>query len=460
MNGRLLMTGIEKQIDDLRASIRNLSDEIITNMNKEVARADVVSRDSGVKTATLIGGASLISMVLTILVLQFNVVRPLSGLVQVVQKLAANNYDVVVHGTRRRDEVGVLARNINILKEKALEAIRLREQAINDERAMVNRSIGTGISSLATKNLTYRITEDLPSAYAGLQKNFNAAMDQLENVIRTVSASTRTISSGTNEISSASDDLSRRTESQAANLEETAAAVAEITGKVKLSAQGANEARDIAASARENATRGGQVVQKAVESMRGIERSSKEITNIISVIDEIAFQTNLLALNAGVEAARAGEAGKGFAVVASEVRALAQRSSQAAKEIKTLIDSATAEVTQGVALVTETGASLKHIIESVVRINEVVSEVAVAAEEQSSGLAEVNTAVDQIDQTTQQNASMVEEATAATQELAQQSQELARLVASFITSASEALDGRASPSTVRRAGSGARIASA
>ena len=440
--GQQLMKGIETQVDDLRTSIRGMSDEILQNMNDEVANADAISKASAFETVAFIGGASLLSIVLAVLVLQFNVVRPLGALVRVVQKLAASDYAVDVPGIKRRDEVGVLAGNINVLKQNALEAIRMRQQAIDDERALVNRSIGTGIGSLASKNLTYRITEKLPEAYAGLQKDFNAAMDELENVIRTVTASTRTISNGTHEISSASDDLSRRTESQAANLEETAAAVAEITGKVKLSAQGAHEARDIAASARENATRGGQVVQKAVDSMRGIEKSSKEITNIISVIDEIAFQTNLLALNAGVEAARAGEAGKGFAVVASEVRALAQRSSQAAKEIKTLIDSATAEVIEGVTLVTETGASLKHIIESVVRINEVVSSVAAAAEEQSAGLAEVNTAVDQIDQTTQQNASMVEEATAATQELASQSQELAKLVASFVTSASAALQGK------------------
>ncbi len=265
-------------------------------------------------------------------------------------------------------------------------------------------------------------------------------MDQLEGVIRAVTSSTFTINTGTSEISAASDDLSRRTESQAASLEETAAAVAEITGKVKLSAEGANNARTIAGLARDNAMKGGEVVRRAVDSMRGIEKSSREITNIIGVIDEIAFQTNLLALNAGVEAARAGDAGKGFAVVASEVRALAQRSSEAAKEIKKLIETATAEVERGVTLVTDTGTSLSDIIESVMKINEVVGSIALAAEEQSTGLVEVNTAVDEMDQTTQQNASMVEQATAATQHLASQSRELAQLVSTFITSAEAAVD--------------------
>ncbi|MFT3674244.1 HAMP domain-containing protein [Aestuariivirga sp.] len=198
--GQMLMKEIETQVDDLRTSIRGMSDEILKNMNDEVAQADAISKASALETAAFIGGASLISIVLAVLVLQFNVVRPLGALVRVVQRLAASDYAVDVPGVKRRDEVGVLASNINVLKQNALEAIRMRQQAIDDERALVNRSIGTGIGSLASKNLTYRITEKLPEAYAGLQKDFNAAMDELENVIRTVTASTRTISNGTHEI--------------------------------------------------------------------------------------------------------------------------------------------------------------------------------------------------------------------------------------------------------------------
>ena len=439
LKSKQLIRGIEDKVDDLRASTRSMTGKIMKDMNEKVKAAQADAAQTTSATTLLLGGASIVAILVAVLVLQFSVVRPLTGLVRVVQRLAVSDYEVEVKGTRRRDEVGQLAANIAILRDNAIAAIREREKAIADERDLVNHSIGAGISSLAGKNLTYRITEDLPEAYAELQKNFNSAMDQLEGVIRAVTTSTLTINSGTNEISAASDDLSRRTESQAASLEETAAAVAEITGKVKLSAEGARDARAIAALARNNAVKGGEVVQQAVESMRGIEKSSKQITNIISVIEEIAFQTNLLALNAGVEAARAGDAGKGFAVVASEVRALAQRSSDAAKEIKNLIETATSEVQQGVELVTHTGASLNDIISSVMKINEVVSTIATAAEEQSTGLMEVNTAVDLMDQTTQQNASMVEEATAATQHLASQSRELAQLVSSFVTSAEHAV---------------------
>ena len=439
LKSKQLIRDIEDKVDDLRASTRSMTGKIMKDMNEKVKAAQADAAQTTSATTLLLGGASIVAILVAVLVLQFSVVRPLTGLVRVVQRLAVSDYEVDVKGTRRRDEVGQLAANIAILRDNAIAAIREREKAIADERDLVNHSIGAGISSLAGKNLTYRITEDLPEAYADLQKNFNSAMDQLEGVIRAVTTSTLTINSGTNEISAASDDLSRRTESQAASLEETAAAVAEITGKVKLSAEGAKDARAIAALARNNAVKGGEVVQQAVESMRGIEKSSKQITNIISVIEEIAFQTNLLALNAGVEAARAGDAGKGFAVVASEVRALAQRSSDAAKEIKNLIETATSEVQQGVELVTHTGASLNDIISSVMKINEVVSTIATAAEEQSTGLMEVNTAVDLMDQTTQQNASMVEEATAATQHLASQSRELAQLVSSFVTSAEHAV---------------------
>ena len=452
LKSKQLIRGIEDKVDDLRASTRSMTGKIMKDMNEKVKAAQADAAQTTSATTLLLGGASIVAILVAVLVLQFSVVRPLTGLVRVVQRLAVSDYEVDVKGTRRRDEVGQLAANIAILRDNAIAAIREREKAIADERDLVNHSIGAGISSLAGKNLTYRITEDLPEAYADLQKNFNSAMDQLEGVIRAVTTSTLTINSGTNEISAASDDLSRRTESQAASLEETAAAVAEITGKVKLSAEGAKDARAIAALARNNAVKGGEVVQQAVESMRGIEKSSKQITNIISVIEEIAFQTNLLALNAGVEAARAGDAGKGFAVVASEVRALAQRSSDAAKEIKNLIETATSEVQQGVELVTHTGASLNDIISSVMKINEVVSTIATAAEEQSTGLMEVNTAVDLMDQTTQQNASMVEEATAATQHLASQSRELAQLVSSFVTSAEHAVAGHAAGEAEGEAG--------
>ncbi|MGH6955246.1 MAG: methyl-accepting chemotaxis protein, partial [Caulobacteraceae bacterium] len=237
--------------------------------------------------------------------------------------------------------------------------------------------------------------------------------------------------SGSGEISQAADNLSKRTEQQAASLEETAAALDEITATVRKTAEGANHAREIVSTARADAEQSGEVVRRAVGAMSAIEQSAQQISQIIGVIDEIAFQTNLLALNAGVEAARAGDAGKGFAVVASEVRALAQRSADAAKEIKALISASTQQVGQGVDLVGQTGQSLERIVGQVAEITGVVSEIAASAQEQATGLQEVNTAVNQMDQVTQQNAAMVEQSTAASHSLSQEAGELARLVGRF-----------------------------
>lgn len=308
------------------------------------------------------------------------------------------------------------------------------------ERDHAVDELAKGLKRLAEHDLTYRITAELPESFRALQADFNTAMAMMEEAILSVSRATDTISTGTAEISAASDDLSRRTETQAANLEETAAAVSEITQKVRQTAEGADKARTVVGAARNEAGKGADIVRQAISAMNTIDASSQQITQIIGVIDEIAFQTNLLALNAGVEAARAGDAGRGFAVVAQEVRALAGRSADAAKEIKHLIASSRTQVEQGVKLVGQTGTSLDRITERVGEIDQVVGEIASAATEQATGLAEVNTAVDQMDQTTQQNAAMVEEATAATHNLARQSEDLNEIIAGFVISAREILE--------------------
>jgi methyl-accepting chemotaxis protein len=241
----------------------------------------------------------------------------------------------------------------------------------------------------------------------------------------------RSIKSGCSEISIAADDLAQRTERQAAGLEQTAAALDQITATVRRSSEGAERARQVTMTAKAAAERSGAVVEEAVQAMGGIEKSSQSITQIIGVIDEIAFQTNLLALNAGVEAARAGEAGRGFAVVAQEVRALAQRSADAAKEIKGLISASTQQVGKGVKLVGETGETLREILVQVAEINELVGEIAASSKEQAVGLAEVNQAVNQMDQVTQQNAAMVEQSTAASHALSNEAAQLERLIARF-----------------------------
>jgi methyl-accepting chemotaxis protein len=292
-------------------------------------------------------------------------------------------------------------------------------------------SLGDALKRLCSGDFAFQLTEPFATEFEFLRHDLNRSVSQLRDTFRDISESVDVISQGTREISQGVGDLSRRTESQAANLEETAAALEEITANVGASAQRAQEARDVAGSAKASAEKSGEVVAHAVDAMSRIEDSSSKISNIIGVIDEIAFQTNLLALNAGVEAARAGEAGRGFAVVAQEVRELAQRSAKAAKEIKDLIQNSASEVSTGVKLVSETGGALKSISQLIVEINDHVVAISTAAREQSSGLVEVNSAVNGMDQTTQQNAAMVEESSAAASTLSSETQKLRGMIGQF-----------------------------
>jgi methyl-accepting chemotaxis protein len=302
--------------------------------------------------------------------------------------------------------------------------------------AAVNQIAG-GLSRLAEGDLEQRITTPFVPELESLRVDFNASMEAMENSIAAVGAATRAITSGAGEIASAAEQWSQRTEQQAANLEESAAALEEVTVTVKKSSQGANRARDVVSAAKVDAEKGGTVVREAMAAMTAIDQSSKQIGQIIGVIDEIAFQTNLLALNAGVEAARAGEAGRGFAVVASEVRALAQRSAEAAKEIKGLISASTAQVDQGVVLVGQTGEALERIVSQVVEISGSIAEIAVSAQEQATGLDQVNTAVTEMSQMTQKNSAQVGEASNAAQGLSSEAGELAKLVARYRTRRSD-----------------------
>jgi methyl-accepting chemotaxis protein len=379
------------------------------------------------------------------------VVMPIQGLQGVMGKLSGGDLQASVTGTDRRDEIGGMARAVQVFKDAGLEKQRLEEEGkavaeqVEAERAaneaarataaklqeFVVHSVATGLEKLSSGDLLFRLTTDFGGDYEQLRADFNAAMGKLQETMQAIAANTQGVRSGAEEITQASDDLSRRTEQQAASLEETAAALDQITATVRRTAEVANEARNLVSTSKEDAERSGDVVRQTVGAMDGIESSSKQITNIISVIDEIAFQTNLLALNAGVEAARAGDAGRGFAVVATEVRALAQRSADAAKEIKALISASGAQVATGVKLVSETGHALGRIVTQVSQLNGLVVELAASAKEQATGLGEVNAAVNQMDQVTQQNAAMVEQATAASHGLSGEAQELARLVGQF-----------------------------
>jgi methyl-accepting chemotaxis protein len=291
--------------------------------------------------------------------------------------------------------------------------------------------IAEGLAQLADNRLTHRITATVDPAFEKVKGDFNNAAGTLQRTMESVKGAADGVEGGSNEIAQASSDLSRRTEQQAASLEETAAALEEITQTVKRTAEGAKQASDAASKARVEAQKSGEVMRDAVGAMGEIESSSSQIGQIIGVIDEIAFQTNLLALNAGVEAARAGDAGRGFAVVASEVRALAQRSADAAKEIKSLIGASGAQVARGAKLVGDTGKALTAIVEAIANIDALVSEIAASTQEQATGMGEVNTAVNQMDQVTQQNAAMVEQATAAAASLRSEAAGLANLISAF-----------------------------
>lgn len=317
--------------------------------------------------------------------------------------------------------------------QNAAERARIEAEAalVAEQQKLVNESIGSALQKLASGDFTYRITSDIPAEYISIRDNFNDSAAHLMQTLKTVAASASEIFAGAGEMSRASDDLSRRTEQQAASLEETAAALDQITTTVRHSAEGANRARDIVKTTKEEAESGGQVVDQTVLAMSAIAGSSREVGQIVTVIDEIAFQTNLLALNAGVEAARAGDAGRGFAVVASEVRALAQRSAEAAKEIKELISNSASEVDRGVDLVSKTGALLSDILTRVGDIDKAVESITLSVVEQSSGLGEINLAINHMDQVTQQNAAMVEQSTAACHALAQEATSLSGLVSKF-----------------------------
>lgn len=392
-----------------------------------------------------------LGIIASLVVATKGIITPIAALRQRMTSLAAGETQAPVDGQDRRDEVGQMAKAVSVFRENALEKQRMEKEAAANlsltEKERAEREaqkardaadiqfavdqLANALNKLAAGDVAYRIETPFVSHLDTLRTNFNSSIGNLNDALRAVGQNARGIDAGANEIRAAADDLSKRTEQQAASVEETAAALEEITTTVKDSSRRAEEVGKLVDKARDGAERSGDVVRKAVTAMQEIERSSGEITNIISVIDEIAFQTNLLALNAGVEAARAGEAGKGFAVVAQEVRELAQRSAKAAKEIKELINNSGTHVRAGVDLVGDTGRALEVIVGEVQEINRHVNAIVESSREQAVGLQEINTAVNSMDQGTQQNAAMVEQSTAASHSLAKEAASLNQLLLRF-----------------------------
>jgi methyl-accepting chemotaxis protein len=402
---------------------------------------------------TLIIGGGVAGLIATLLIwlLSRAIVTPIVGMTSAMTELANGNHEIKVPALDRGDEVGQMAKAVAVFKDAAVEKLRLasetdrirltsdRERQDNDARKaretaeieFAMNSLAEGLVKLADGDVAYRLNNPFADHLDRLRVDFNQALAKLQGALESVGHNASAINAGAAEIRSATDDLAKRTERQAASVEQTAAAIEEVTTTVKDSAKRAEDVGQRIERARVGAERSGEVVRRAVSAMEGISKSSSEINNIISVIDDIAFQTNLLALNAGVEAARAGEAGKGFAVVAQEVRELAQRSANAAREIKTLLTTSSQQVDAGVALVGETGEALQAIVVEVQEINDNIKAIVTSTREQSLGLQEINQAISAMDHNTQQNAAMVEEQTAASHSLAREASSLDELLRQF-----------------------------
>ncbi|WP_349961758.1 methyl-accepting chemotaxis protein [Rhizobium sp. ZPR3] len=446
-----LLKQVDPMINDEVVSVRQWLDTFNKNINDKSNM--LAEHASSTITNALIALGLLFAAAIAIAVLASTrgIATPIERLRARMVSLADGNTDEQIVGIGRKDEVGQMAAAVSIFRDHAIERIRLEQEASANrslsEKERLEREaqkakdaadtqfavdgLAGGLAELSNGNLVYRIEQPFVDHLDRLRANFNASMAKLEETLRSVGQGGQAIAAGASQIRSAADDLSKRTEQQAASVEETAAALEEITTTVKDSTRRAEEASSLVGRARIGAEKSGEVMQEAIAAMEAISKSSGEISNIIGVIDDIAFQTNLLALNAGVEAARAGEAGKGFAVVAQEVRELAQRSATAAKEIKALISTSGQQVDSGVNLVTRTGQSLQQIVKEVEEIDRNVRAIVEAAREQATGLQEINTAVNSIDQGTQQNAAMVEESTAASYSLAKEVTSLNELLRQF-----------------------------
>jgi methyl-accepting chemotaxis protein len=483
---RLVYQEMEQEIAQIVEKLDQVKTSQVETLAHERESAGAAFETTFVTVLAVSGIALAIGVVFAWLIGR-NIANPIAALTQAMAVLARGDFSAAIPGLQRGDEIGRMASAVAIFKQNGAENEQLRaavdeerrsaERTRGEQEALLDRAVGeivaaaaagdlqrridtapldgvavrlgdginrlldainsaiTGVggvlAGLAAGDLTRRVDGEYHGVFAKLQGDVNMAGETLADAMRQIAQSANTVRDASAEISTGSQDLAQRTESQAAALEQTAASMHEVTATVKQNADNAQAANQLAVAARDTAEKGGSVVSDAVTAVTQIEDSARKISDIVGLIDEIAFQTNLLALNASVEAARAGEAGKGFAVVAQEVRALAQRSANASKEIKTLIQASNAQVKTGAALVNQTGAALAEIVTSVKKVSDIVAEIAAASSEQSRGLEEVNGAVVNMDEMTQRNGALVEQTNASAQAMANQSGELAALVGRF-----------------------------
>ena len=460
-----LVTGMLDASPETAAQFTVPFEEAYVHMNATLAKAvestraaSVARAEASVKEAEMIGAVATVAVIAALLsvalIAGLLVVAIRKGVIRIAdatEKLAGGDNTVDLGKLKRADELGAIVKSLVVFRDNQLRLAELheREQVASAERATARASqeesravsareqaevvdgLAEGLKRLTAGDLTCRLDRPFAPAYETLRADFNATVTQLAETMRMISHRAVGIETASSETSAAADDLSRRTENQAANLQETATTLNEITTAVSRTAEGAGEADKMVNETGAEARESGEVVRRAVSAMTEIEASSRQIGQITGVIDEIAFQTNLLALNAGVEAARAGDAGKGFAVVAQEVRALAQRSAEAAKEIKQLIASSSNQINTGANLVGQAGSALERIVGRVNDVTRLITEISNSVREQSNGLKEVNIAVNRMDQITQQNAAMVEQSTAASHSMRQEAEQLGLMIRRF-----------------------------
>jgi methyl-accepting chemotaxis protein len=476
-------------VDLMRRHMRSVEDKIGKQITETIHEAEAEGERDTVLVLALALVAGGIGLTAAVLISTLGITRPLNVAIKAMNGLAANDLDVSVADDGRQDEIGQINRALKIFHQNALDKLGLEQEAAKErERTAAEReaqeqrfeaaigqivataangdlsprvnvadlsgvmrrvgesvntllertdavftAVQSATSAMASGDLRQRVPDNFQGRFGTLAADINAMAGKLTDFVNKLIASGETVRDASHEISTGSQDLAQRTESQAASIEETAASMHEITATVKQNADNAQAASQLAEVARDAADKGGAVMGNVVTAMSQIEGSAGKISDIVGLIDEIAFQTNLLALNASVEAARAGEAGKGFAVVAQEVRALAQRSANASKDIKSLITASNGQVREGGKLVSQAGESLTEIASAVKKVTDIVSEIAAASREQATGLEQINTAVGSMDEMTQRNGALVEETSASAQALSEQARELAQLVGFFRT---------------------------